>query len=253
MIRFLEKTAEVSTLTLVGDVRLFLEGRISKEKLESVDALDFKFALGGATLNSLEEVGEAMIIHQNAFVSRLSQRGSLKCLSRRAPISPFFLVGVDPHQKYSALIEMEGEQSLALFYRELLSYYPDGFLIAGEALFPKLEGAYVHRCPKEGISPMKEFDAYLGEEKRGYSLGYVVALVFDKEHGHIPADILGRIFYESPKQKGSLPFHSHSHVALINERDRGAIDIERDVCGIRHLYNSSTISYGRFFIYKISA
>ena len=251
-ISFLEKTLDTAKITLVGDVRIFLEGKVSLENLYPTDALDFRFALGGATFGSVEEVGETIVLNQNAYVSRRHGRGALKCRSRRAPFDPFFLVGVDPYQKHSAVIEVEGASfSTTAFYGALLKHYPDGFLIAGEALFERLEGAYVGRCPKEGVSPIKEFDTYMGQESRGFALGYIVGLVFDPVTSYVPVDVLGRIFYENPRQRGAPPFHCHTHVALINERDRSSIDLERDIVGVRHLYHSSTMSYGKFFIYKV--
>lgn len=250
---FLEKNSHEASITLVGDVQTFVEGKVAKDKFYTTDPLNFQFALGGATLETIEEVGETIVVNQTAYVSRLSARGSLKCRSCKIPFDPFFLVGVSPHEKYSALIEIKGEVSINALYAALLDHYPSGFLIAGEGLFLTLEGAYVKRCPREGTPPLKQFNTYLGEEKLGHALGYMVGLVSDKGGSSpLPVEILGRIFYENPHQKGVLPFHSHTHVALITERDRGGIDIDRDISGARHLFPSSTITYGKIFLYNIT-
>ncbi|MCF7806278.1 MAG: hypothetical protein K9M13_01260, partial [Simkaniaceae bacterium] len=235
-IHVIESYQANSHLTLIGDISLFVNGRLDDKAMIACDSHDFKYAFGGASFENVANIGESIIINQAMYISRIPEKKGLKCFARKGAFDCFFIVGVSPLEKPDALLEVESDQeSLQCLFDELLKQYPEGFFIAGEALFDSLEGLYVKKVPMEKTPVFEQKELYIGSERHRSILGILTGLVFPKDSNLLNNSDLNRVFYSSPFDCQELKIFSHTHVALINERNRGPIELDRDITGVRHL------------------
>ncbi len=254
-INVLEEYGEEADLKVVGDIHPFVAGSITKESLQRVKSSDFLFALGGSTLDELDLCGETLILYQNVYISRLNPKGPLKCLSRHGEFETFFLVGLDIRAKPFEFVEVISEEPVSVqdLYSKCLERHPGGVAIAGEGLFPSLDMMYLRRPPIDGQPFYDHQDRYIGSETREFALAFLFGVALGNDSQVAPVEMVGRIFYDNPLDKEHHPFKSHTHLALLSEREQGGIELDRDTVGIRHLLNASRFTYGRFSIYKLKS
>lgn len=227
-------------LTVVGDVRTVLEGRVTEKELLSVAPNQFRFALGAGTFSGLEAVGEAIIIESKPFVSWV-EKEELKTSFGSTLRTPF-LVGITE--------ETKGERqergfftltSLNHLYEELSLEFPSGFALAGRALLSELHGTYLKKPPIYQENINEEQEAYwskcsVDKNRQVFLFGIVVP---KEEESPIPSNLLNRIFYQNPQEKASA-FRSHTHTAIVQPP------------GVRHLLTTSLMDEGVFSIFPFN-
>ncbi|MDN3505384.1 MAG: hypothetical protein P0S95_07405 [Rhabdochlamydiaceae bacterium] len=251
-IKTLEEYGHSSKTAVYGSIKDVVEGNISDDHMQKVNSKSFSYGFGGASFDGLSLLGDSILINQTCYISRQLQGKGLKCFAKKADFYTPFFVGMETSQKPYSLIEVDRDKiGLDELFQEILMKHSNGFCIVGEALFNQLESLYIRAPLSANKSFYDNFETYVGSESRQLALGFIVAIVAPNIRIPSNEDLLNRILYQNSGDIEKESFRSHAHIALLNERDRGNIELERDIVGVRHLLNKSTISYGKFKIFKL--
>ncbi len=224
-------------LTVIGDVRTVLEGRVTEKELLSVTPDQFRFALGAGTFSGPEGIGEAIIIESKPFVSWVENQ-ELKTSSGDTLRTPF-LVGITH--------EAKGERqergfftltSLNNLYEELSKEFPSGFVFAGRALLSELHGIYLKKPPIYNENINEHQDTYwskrsIDKNRQVFLFGIIIPKTGESA---IPTNLLNRIFYQNPQERAAA-FKSHTHTAVVQPP------------GVRHLLTTSLMDEGVFTVF----
>lgn len=261
-LKLLEKYDNRVSLTIFGDVRIVLEGKVSDQNVFPLDLKKCRFALGAGSYSDLTKWGETIILESRALGSYVSNASKLITEEEKKKLRTPFLLGLDSAQKVSSYWELNNKLSGSLLdlYSLVSKHFSYGGVIVGDFLFETLEGSYLKKSSteQENINVYKE--KYWEKpaplmDQRGFTYGVIIT---DAGKKKFPPSVLQKAFYENPNEKEKVPLMSHSHVALTVPHgtpktlsDFSIILRTAPILGVRHLLTQSKLKEGVFLLFEI--
>lgn len=192
-------------LLISGNVQTILQGHVTKKTLRCVFTDQMPYALGGAALPDHDplSIGETIIYEGVGHI--FTVEGSYE---NNNTLQAAFLMGIGrrPQNTY----HLSQSQTINSLYEELIKSYPEGFAIAGTALFSKLFVAYLKRSPIYGENVNTLHDKYWHNDELGACEAKLFGVVLRKPDP--------RAFYNNPNEEEAPTLPSHTHVLMPEAR-----------------------------------
>lgn len=254
-----------STLTIIGDVKLVLNGAIDETNMNTNVLEPLKFALGAGSFSDCSCVGETIILNHIGYTSHLDKNGKLVTIHNPVDLRSPFLMGLLKQCHPKKLFYLNFEEGITLndLFNDL-EPTSTAFAFVGSFLFKNLACSYIKKPPiyRENINT--HADRYWAKTEfhagcNAYLFGVVV-----KEKGKktLPKDILGKAFYSNPLEKNEGSLLSHTHGVLI-EGAPSMVQLKKDlkfyehldissIMGARHVFTQSVLQEGVLSLFDIS-
>jgi len=212
-------------LHIIGDIKVVLEGRVTKKELFTVKVDDIPYGLGAGFFEKEKGIciGEAMIFEKTAYIYFPDQ-----IWPRRELLQTPFMMGIT--RKPNNFITFHENLTLTELYDKLLLSYPSGFAVIGNVEFTNLKTAYLKTPPifQENINEYKE--KYWQQKNLGKASGKTV--------GFLLPYLNTKAFYHNPNEVMQNTSYSHTHI-LVND-------------GVYHLLSHSMLSSAQLWVEEIS-
>lgn len=263
MLKIIEMQGQGSTLKLVGNVLLVLEGCVNPKVIQPIEPAQFNFALGSGTFSSEQQVGEALVINGKPYISW--QENNKLVTQTQAEMQSPFLMGLDKEQKPSELLYYKPTAtstapiSLATLYEELAKQHHTGFAIVGHAKFEEFDTTYIKKPPIFGEVLIEHPADYWGqsESEKQKSVCFFGVVITNKEKKNYPNELLRKAFYQNPheSQVSSCFGHTHGSVVQGGLREPGNSQVffsnlqNLSLTSVRHVLGHSLIQEGAFAIF----
>lgn len=266
MLTVIEKTNAKSTLKISGDVRVVLEGCVTKKNIKGVESDAFRFALGSGTFNTPESLGEALILGGASYVSWVEE-GGVRTEMHHHVTSPFIL-GLDKQQVAAALLYHAPEDepiTLKMLYEELAQQHVQGFAIVGQANIIELYSTYMHKPPIFGVNINQHAAEYWHQipKETDKQICFFGVVIPNKAKKHYSPQLINRAFYQNPHESKVISMASHTHGAVLTSEQLkqpantqaffGQLQdfMPKASVSIRHLLMQSLIHEGIFAIFPL--
>lgn len=262
MLQILSQSGKNAILKVSGSALIVSEGRVDALSLHPIHRNQFRFALGAGSFSDLNGIGEALVIESKPFVSCMKE-GKITTDTQPDFASPF-LIGVDSNQAVGAFVEysMSTPISIHSLYDKLSRQFPMGFAIVGYALSSEFASTYLKKPPifQENINtPNSAYWSSNGAKKEEEICFFGLVLPPEARKKYTK-ELLGKIFYQNPREEEPASFQSHTHAAII---EAGSFVIptkihafleslkEASIREVRHLLTTTMIQEGTFAIFSL--
>lgn len=260
MLQILSQSGKNSILKVSGSALIVSEGRVDALSLHSIHRNQFRFALGAGSFSDMNSIGETLVIESKPFVSWMKE-GKITTDTQPDFTSPF-LIGVDSHQSVGAFATYTASTPVSIhsLYDKLSRQFPMGFAIVGYALSSEFSSTYLKKPPifQENINtPNSPYWASNGTRKEEEICFFGLVLPPEARKKYAK-ELLGRIFYQNPREEESASFQSHTHAAII---EAGSFVTptemhtfleslkEASIREVRHLLTPTMIQEGTFALF----
>lgn len=252
-------------LQIHGNVRIILEGKVSRENSQKMTRNTFSFALGGGWTSSIDHFGETVFLAGNPWLCPCNSQG--KSVETGDFVLSPFLVGVqDTVPPFVIQHQPPTAQPLPELYRELLQEYPEGCLAALLGDFTPLECTFVQLPPIYGENINDLYNKYWAPlESYDHSQACLVAVVLPSS---APTDfnpsLIQKFFYHNVRDPKSTDILSHTHGALLPELPASALNAGSPASfmktvqnlkpgGVRHISSQTRFRSGVMAVYPFSS
>lgn len=261
MLKLIENNTKQSTLSIIGDIRTILEGKVSSNSLIGCDLHQVAFALGGGTCSQIEALGETLIANHKAYVSHSDLSGNLFTHSKKNNLKGQFLLAIKKEELPSHLLTIEKSLSFEQFLGNCFELSPLAFAIVGYFEFTPFSGTQVIKAPIYGENLLTHPEYFSGEEVFSKTQGIAFGVgISEKGQKLFPKKILDTAFYQNPQDTTHPPFLAHTHIGLTHKTPVETPKAIKDfftqldslsIHKVYHLLNQSVISHASFVLYSI--